>query len=165
MEKLVIDEEKDKINLEDVLKNILTNNVNISNEQYTKLLDAVAENYDKNNDVKEGETKPTLEERRERIKANYYGSSINFLFQILDTVNNFYRNYAPLIEAIAEKVGVEFEKVETAEEKAMKEAEKFLREGALKRKAERELLEKQNLNREARRKLQKKTGEKIKFEQ
>ena len=164
MEKLRInEEEKQTMKLNDVLGAILSNNVNISNEEYEKLLGEVAKNYDKNHDEKG--TMPTLEERRERIKTNFYGSSVNFLYQILNTVNDFYRNYAPLIEAIAEKVGVEFEKVETAEEKAMKAAEEYLRESAKKKQAERELIEKQNLNRQARRKIKKETGENIKFNQ
>lgn len=155
--------EEEKINYEDVLKTIMTSNVNLTNEEYEKLLDSVSENYDKNNDTKG--TKPSLEERRERIRANYYGSSVNILFNIMTTLNNYVRNYSLLIEAIAEKVGVEFEKVQSEEDKAMEAARKYFEEGTLKRKAERELLEKQNLNREARRKLQKQTGEKIKFEQ
>lgn len=164
MEKLRInEEEKQTMKLNDVLGMILSNNVNISNEDYEKVLNEVAENYDKNHDEKG--TMPTLEERRERIKSNFYGSSVNFLYQILNTVNAFYRNYAPLIEAIAEKVGVEFEKVETAEDKAMKAAEEYLRESAKKKQAERELIEKQNLNRQARRKIKKETGENIKFNQ
>lgn len=164
MEKLRInEEEKQTMKLNDVLGTILSNNVNISNEEYEKLLNEVAKNYDKNHDEKG--TMPTLEERRERIKTNFYGSSVNFLYQILNTVNDFYRNYAPLIEAIAEKVGVEFEKVETTEEKAMKAAEEYLRESAKKKQAEREFIEKQNLNRQARRKIKKETGENIKFNQ
>lgn len=164
MEKLRInEEEKQTMKLNDVLGAILSNNVNISNEEYEKMLSEVAKNYDKNHDEKG--TMPTLEERRERIKTNFYGSSVNFLYQILNTVNDFYRNYAPLIEAIAEKVGVEFEKVETTEEKAMKAAEEYLRESAKKKQAERELIEKQNLNRQARRKIKKETGENIKFNQ
>ena len=155
-------EEDEKVSLNDVLQSIMTSNVNLSNEDYEKLLDSVSQNYDKINETKG--TKPTLEERRERIRANYFGTNINFLYQILNTVNGFVRNYAPLIEAIAEKVGVDFEKVETVEDKAMKAAAKFLEEGALKRKAEREQIEKQNLNREARRKIKKETGEVIKFQ-
>lgn len=155
--------EEEKINYEDVLKTIMTSNVNLTNEEYEKLIDSVSENYDKNNDTKG--TKPSLEERRERIRANYYGSSVNILFNIMNTLNNYVRNYSLLIEAIAEKVGVEFEKVQSEEDKAMEAARKYLEEGALKRKAERQLIEKQNLNRESRRKLQKQSGEKIKFEQ
>lgn len=155
------------IKLDDLLKNIMTSNVNISNEDYEKMLNEVADNYDKNQkengeEIKTG-TPPTLEERRERIKANYYGSAINMLFGILSSVNEFHRTYAPLLEAIAEKVGVEFEKIETEEDKAMKAAAEYLRAGAEKRKAEKELIDKQNLNREQRRKIQKETGEIIKF--
>lgn len=153
--------ENDKIDYEEILKTILTSNVELSNEAYKKLIDNVAENYDKNNDEKG--TRPSLKERRERIKANYYGTSIQILVNILNTVNNFVRNYSLLIEAIADKVGVEFEKVQSEEDKAMEAARKYLEEGALKRKAERELAEKQALNREMRRALKKETGEDIKF--
>lgn len=153
--------ENDKIDYEEILKTILTSNVELSNEAYKKLIENIAENYDKNNDEKG--TRPSLKERRERIKSNYYGTSIQILVNILNTVNNFVRNYSILIEAIAEKVGVEFEKVQSEEDKAMEAARKYLEEGALKRKAERELAEKQALNREMRRALKKETGEDIKF--
>ena len=154
--------ETDTVNYEEILKTILTSNVELSNEAYKKLIDSVAENYDKNND-EEG-TKPSLKERRERIKANYYGTSIQILVNILNTVNNFAKNYSLLIEAIAEKVGVEFEKVKSEEEKAMEAARKYLEEGVLKRRAERELAEKKALNREMRRALKKETGEDIKLD-
>ena len=159
-------QEEKKVSLNEVLGSILSNNVNISNEEYEKLLNSVAENYDRNNNKEVGKdyTPPTLDERRERIKANYYGSSINFLYQILNTVNDFYRNYAPLIVAIAEKVGVNFEKVETEEDKAIRAAAEYLRASAEKKKAEKALLDKQNMNREQRRKANKETGEVIKFE-
>lgn len=161
MEKIEIKEDE-SIKYDEVLKTIFTKDTNMSVEDYEKMLDAVSKNYDELNDTKG--TKPSLEERRERIKANYYGTSINFLFQILNTVNQFARNYSLLIEEIARKVGVDFEKIETEEDKAMKAAAKYLEEGALKRKAERENLEKQNLNREQRRKVKKETGEVIKFQ-
>lgn len=148
------EEKNEKFELIDVLKAIMTTNVDLDNAEYKKLLEDVATNYDKLNE-EENKKRPTLRERRERIRANYYGTSINFLFQILHTVNDFYRNYAPLIEAIAEKVGVEFEKIESEEEKAMKAAAEYLRAGAEKRMAEAELAKKQALNREQRRKLEK----------
>lgn len=160
-EKIKIGEEKEKTTINDVLAMIMTDKVNISVEEYKRVIGEVARNYDQNNDTKG--TMPSLKERRERIKSNYYGASVNFLYQILATVNDFYKNYAPLIEAIAEKVGVEFEKVETAEEKAMRMAGEYLQESARKKKAERELIEKQTLNRQARRKIKKETGEKIEF--
>lgn len=155
--------ETDNVNYEEILKTILTSNVELSNEAYKKLIDSVAENYDKNNDEKG--TKPSLKERRERIKANYYGTSIQILVNILNTVNNFAKNYSLLIEEIARKVGVDFEKVESEEDKAMKAAAKYLEEGALKRKADRELAEKKALNREMQRAIKKETGEDIKFDE
>ena len=155
-------EEQKQVSLEDVLKTIMTSNVDLSNEEYKKLLDDVSKNYDDINNEKG--TKPSLKERRERIRANYYGTNINFLYQILTTLNNFVSNYSLLIEAIAEKVGVEFEKVQSEEDKAMEAVRKYLEEGALKRKAERELAEKKALNREMRRAIKKETGENIKLD-
>ena len=155
-------EEQKQVSLEDVLKTIMTSNVDLSNEKYKKLLEDVAQNYDAINEEKG--TKPSLKERRERIRANYYGTSINFLYQILTTLNNFVGSYSLLIEAITEKVGVKFEKVQSEEDKAMEAARKYLEEGALKRKAERELAEKKALNREMRRAIKKETGEDIKFD-
>ena len=157
-----INDDEKQVSLEDVLKTIMTSNFDLSNEEYKKLLDDVSKNYDDINDEKG--TKPSLKERRERIRANYYGTSINFLYQILTTLNHFVSNYSLLIEAIAEKVGVEFEKVQSEEDKAMEAARKYLEEGALKRKAERELAEKKALNREMRRAIKKETGEDIKFD-
>lgn len=143
-----------KVNLNDVLTNIMTHNVNISNEEYERMLKAVGVNYDKLNDTKPGETAPTLEERRARIEANYYGTAINFAFATLNTLNDFIANYAPLIEAIAEKVGVDFEKEKSAEEKAMEAAAAYLNAKAQERLASREKAVKNASN----------SGEVIKFD-
>ncbi len=124
------------IKLEDLLGAILTNNVNISDRKYAMMLNEVARTYDKNNDVKQSH-KPTLQERRERVKSNFYGSVVNLLFQILSTVNSL-AEALPVIYAIAEKVGVEFETVETEEDKAMKAAAEFLKASAEKKRAEAE---------------------------
>lgn len=124
------------IKLEDLLGAILTNNVNISDKKYAMMLNEVARTYDKNNDVKQSH-KPTLQERRERVKSNFYGSVVNLLFQILSTVNSL-AEALPVIYAIAEKVGVEFETVETEEDKAMKAAAEFLKASAEKKRAEAE---------------------------
>ena len=137
-----MEEKNERLKLEDLLGAIMTRDVNKSKEEYEKLLDDVSKNYDKNNDIKEG-TKISLEERRERIKSNYYGTSMNLQLAILNLVNEFTSQYSKLIEAIAEKVGVEFEHIQTEEDKA--------------------LIDKQNLNREQRRKIQKTTGEVIQF--
>ncbi len=122
------------IKLEDLLGAILTNNVNISDKKYAMMLNKVAKTYDKNNDIKQSE-KPSLQERRERVKSNFYGSVVNLLFQILSTVNSL-AEALPIIYATAEKVGVEFETVETEEEKAMKAAAEFLQASAEKKRAE-----------------------------
>lgn len=156
------EKQNETIKLLDVLKSIMSSNVNLSNEDYEKMINEVAHNYDANNRG-EGKTAPTLDERRERIKSNYYGTCVNMLFNIMTGLDNFRSQYEPLIEAIAEKVGVEFEKVETAEEKAQKAAAEYLRESARAKRAEAELAEKQNLNRQQRRSIEKKTGEVIKF--
>lgn len=124
------------IKLEDLLGAILTNNVNISDKKYAMMLNKVARTYDKNNDIKQSE-KPSLQERRERVKSNFYGSVVNLLFQILSTVNSL-AEVLPIIYATAEKVGVEFETVETEEEKAMKAAAEFLQASAEKKRAEAE---------------------------
>lgn len=152
----------ERLKLEDLLGAIMTRDVNKSKEEYEKLLDDVSKNYDKNNDIKEG-TKISLEERRERIKSNYYGTSMNLQLAILNLVNEFTSQYSKLIEAIAEKVGVEFEHIQTEEDKAMEAAAEYLRASAEKKRAEKALIDKQNLNREQRRKIQKTTGEVIQF--
>lgn len=155
-------EKEERLKLEDLLGAIMTRDVNKSEEEYAKLIDAVSENYDKNNEIK-GESKVSLEERRERIRSNYYGTSMNMLLAILNLVNDFTSNYSKLIEAIAEKVGVDFEHVQTEEDKAMEAAAEYLRASAEKKRAEKALIDKQNLNREQRRKIQKTTGEVIQF--
>lgn len=132
-----------KIDLNEVLASILTKNVNMSDEEYKQMLDEVSSNYESNQKNKDENYKaPTLEERRERVRMNFYGSITNFLFQILNTINEFYSNYAPMIEAIADKVGVEWEDMQTEEDKAMEAAAEYLRAGAEKRKAEIEALKK-----------------------
>lgn len=155
-------EKEERLKLEDLLGAIMTRDVNKSEEEYAKLIDAVAENYDKNNEIK-GESKVSLEERRERIRSNYYGTSMNMLLAILNLVNDFTSNYSRLIEAIAEKVGVDFEHVQTEEDKAMEAAAEYLRASAEKKRAEKALIDKQNLNRAQRRAVRKQTGEIIQF--
>lgn len=125
-EEIKIEKNKNEIKLNDLLVNILTHNVNKSDEEYTAMLNEVAATYAKEND-KPGEQLPSLDERRARVTSNYYGSSINILLSILNIVNDFYSNYAPIIEAIAEKVGVEFEDVLTEEDKAMREVATYFK--------------------------------------
>lgn len=157
------DNEKERLKLTELLGAIMTRDVNKSEEEYEKLLDEVASNYDSNNDIKDGK-KVSLEERRERIRSNYYGTTTNLLLAILNLLNDFTSQYSKLIEAIAEKVGVEFEHVQTEEDKAMEAAAEYLRASAEKKRAEKALIDKQNLNRTQRRAVKKATGEVIKFE-
>lgn len=153
--------ENKKPTIEELIGNIMSHNVNLSEEEYNNILMETAKTYDENN--KEQTSEVSLEEKRKRIELNYYGSSINLQLQLVNMLNDYFRNYVPLIEAIAEKVGVEFEKIETEEDKAMKAAAEYLRTGTAKRKAELDLINKQNLNREQRRKIKKETGEEIDF--
>lgn len=90
------------------------------------MLTAVGANYDNLHGLKAGEHAPTLDERRKRIETNYYGTSINFLYSIYTALGEFINQYAPLIEAIATKVGVDFEKAESTDEKAMRAAAEYL---------------------------------------
>lgn len=123
-------ETEKKYDYQDVLATIMTHNVNISNEEYERMLTAVGANYDNLHSLKQGEHAPTLDERRKRIEMNYYGTSINFLYSIYTALGEFINQYTPLIEAIASKVGVDFEKVETPEEQAMKAAANYLNASA-----------------------------------
>lgn len=134
-EEIKIEKNKNEIKLNDLLVNILTHNVNKSDEEYTAMLNEVAATYAKEND-KPGEQLPSLDERRARVTSNYYGSSINILLSILNIVNDFYSNYAPIIEATAEKVGVEFEDVLTEEDKAMREVATYFKAKNAKQKGE-----------------------------
>lgn len=155
--------ENERLKLEELLGSIMTKDVNKSEEDYQKLLEDVSRNYATQTELEEGK-KISLEERRERIRSNYYGTTTNLLLAILNMVNDFTSQYSKLIEAIAEKVGVEFEHVQTEEDKAMEAAAEYLRASAEKKRAEKALIDKQNLNREQRRAVQKATGEVIKFE-
>lgn len=116
-------EPEKEITLDDVLGAILTNNVNLTTKEYKEVLDRVTKTYDANNETKS--KRVTLEEKRERIASNFYGSTINFLFQILNVVGDLYDKWTPLILAIAEKVGVDFEDAKTSEEKAMDAVAEF----------------------------------------
>lgn len=154
--------ENERLKLEELLGAIMTKDVNKSDEEYQKLLEDVSKNYATQNELEEGK-KVNIEERRERIRSNYYGTTTNLLLAILNLVNDFTSQYSKLIEAIAEKVGVDFEHVQTEEDRAMEAAAEYLRASAEKKRAEKALIDKQNLNREQRRKIQKKTGEVIQF--
>lgn len=132
--------EENKVKLSDILGKIMTDKVEISEEDYKAMLKAVAGNYDKVN--KTSGKLPSLSERRKRIQANYYGQSINMLYQVLNLQTSFIEQVIPVIEAIADKVGVEFEQVKTADEKAMEAAAEYLKAGAEKRRLEIAELEK-----------------------
>lgn len=121
---------KQKANyLAEVLGSILTSGVNEDQETYEKKLDAIAVNYDKVNG-KKGK-KPTVEERRKRVQQNFYGTTINFLYQILSMVtdNNIRLQKNELVlNEIAKKLGIDTEEIKTADEKAMEMVEKYYRE-------------------------------------
>lgn len=120
-----------KVTAQEVIGKILTDKVEISEEEYKAMIKAVAGNYDATNKTK-GKM-PSLRERRKRIQMNYYGQNINMLFQILSTQTALIEQFNQLslmVEAIAEKVGVEFEKLETEEEKAMKAVQDYMIAGA-----------------------------------
>lgn len=125
-----------EIKLTSILGKIMTDKVELSEEDYKAMLKAVAVNYNTVNKTK-GKL-PSLSERRKRIQSNYYGQTINMLYQILSLQTSFIEQVIPVIEAIADKVGVEF--VKTADEKAMEAAADYLKAGAEKRKAEAEAL-------------------------
>lgn len=112
-----------------VLGAVLTKDVNTPDEEYEKMLDAVAQNYDKLNN-KKGK-KPSVEERRARIQQNFYGTTINFLCQILAVVNDLYlkeeKNRLVLNE-IAKKHNIPVDEIKTADEKAMEAVAKFYEE-------------------------------------
>ena len=121
--------------LKNLLGAIMTSNVNISDEEYKQMLDSVALNYDKVNGKKKRADLPTIEERRERVRQNYYGNTINFLYQIFSVVNDLYlkaeKNRLVLNE-IAKKLGIEVDEIKTADEKAMEAVEKYYAERAKK---------------------------------
>lgn len=120
-----------------VLGSILTKDVNTPDEEYEKMLDAVAQNYDKLNKSKG--KKPSVEERRARIQQNFYGTTINFLYQILSIANDAFlqtNKNALIIAEIAKKLDIPVEEIKTPEEKAMEQVEKFYAERAKKLKEE-----------------------------
>ena len=76
-QKKVVDEEKqEELTLAKLVGSVLTKNVELTKEEYNEMLKKIG--------------LPTLEEekttgaeRLERIKANYYGTVINMLFQVI----------------------------------------------------------------------------------
>lgn len=112
-----------ELTLQELLGSILTSNVNMSEKDYKKMLKQVTKTYDANNNEKG--KRVSLEEKRQRIASNFYGSTINMLFQILNVVSDLYNNWTPIIQAVAEKVGVDFENAKSAEEKAMEAVAEF----------------------------------------
>ena len=127
-------EKEGEIKLDDLLGSILTSNVNLSTKDYNDMLKRVTATYDANN--KEKSSKVTLEEKRQRIASNFYGSTINLLFQILNVVGDLYDRWTPMLEAIAQKVGVDFEDTKTSEEKAMDAVAEYLKAKTKERKGE-----------------------------
>lgn len=127
-----MNKENKEVTILDVIGKVMTHNVEITEEDYKAMLKQIAGNYDLIN--KEEKTKmPSLRERRKRIQSNYYGQSINMLFQVISTQTALieqFNSLSLLVEAIADKVGVEFEKLETEEEKAMRAANEYLSAGA-----------------------------------
>ena len=66
--------------------------------------------------------KPSLRERRARVQANYYGQSVNMLYQVIsmqvDLIEQF-NALSFLVETVAEKVGIDLNKTKTAEQTAL----------------------------------------------
>lgn len=126
------------IKVEELFKKIMTDKLELDTKEYKELLKSVSKNYSANN-KKENYKEPTLSEKRKRIQQNFYGTVINMLFQVVNTQANIieqFNNMSLVVEAIADKVGVEFEKIETEEEKTMRAARDYLMAGAELRKKE-----------------------------
>lgn len=133
---------------EDIFKAILTQNVNLTKEEYDAMLDGVAGNYEKNAKEKNPNyKKPSLRERRARVQANYYGQSVNMLYQVIsmqvDLIEQF-NALSFLVETVAEKVGIDLNKTKTAEQTALEAIADSAMASARVKVAEAEKLEKEN---------------------
>lgn len=127
---------------EDVENAINTHNVDLSREEYKKAFEPAKVNADNQDQMREEMEKQTAkltgkeyvapekqeeavteELRHKRIMSNFCGTMINMLLPTFQMVNEI----TPIIYAIADKLGIDFEKVETAEDKAFNAAAEVLK--------------------------------------
>lgn len=109
-----------ELNAEKVLEEIKTRNVDLTEEEYKEVTKSAFENanVDKKNKKQISESL-----KHKRIASNFMGTVINMLlptYQMLIEI-------VPIIYAIAEKTGVEFEKIESEEEKAYKAVAEYFK--------------------------------------
>ena len=105
---IVISEKQDVENLKKVLGKVFTENLDLTAGEYKKLKAKISNGVDENGKA----TKLSSEERRERIKENYYGTCINLLVNILGLEADIMEqelNNNKLLEKIAKKLDIEEE--------------------------------------------------------
>lgn len=102
----VIEQKKDIDNLKKVLGKIFTENIDLTGAEYKKLKEKVSIDCDENGKP----VKMSSEERRERIKENYFGTSINLQANILGLLADMYAiqlSDHELLCKIADKLQIE----------------------------------------------------------
>ena len=116
-------EQSEELTLRKIVGSIMTNNVGLSTEEYEAMLKKIGVNLP-------GEDKATDKERLERIKGNFYGTTINMLFTILRQYNALAEEvevWRALLGACCEKLGVDVSKVKTSTDKMNEAVENYVK--------------------------------------
>ena len=116
-------EQKQEKDLRAIIGDIMTRNVNLSVEEYNKML---AEAGLKPVDVEKVD-EPT---RLTRIRANYYGTSINMHFAILQSISVLteeIEKQRAILTRLCEKMGINVEDIKTSTDLVNEATEKFLK--------------------------------------
>lgn len=104
------EQQNEELTLRKIVGSIMTNNVGLSTEEYEAMLKKIGVNIP-------GEDKATDKERLERIKGNFYGTTINMLFTILRQYNALAEEvevWRALLGACCEKLGIDVSKIKTS---------------------------------------------------
>ena len=116
-------EQNNEQSLLKVIGNILTSNVNLTTEEYNKIL---AEAGLKPADVE----KVNEQDRLTRIKANYYGTSINMLFSILQSISVLTEEisvYRAIAQRVCKKLDIRIEDIKTSQDRVNEATERYLK--------------------------------------
>ena len=116
----------EQVDLIQVIGNIMTRNVNLSKEEYSEILKQTgieAKDLDKVNET----------ERLARIRANYYGTSINILFTLLQRLSILeeeIESQRAVLKEMCKKFGIETSHIKTSTERVNEAAERYLNKKA-----------------------------------
>lgn len=123
-------EQEEMVKMHQLVGTIMTKNVNLSKDEYNKMLEQIGLNF-------EGEDKATPEERLERIRANFYGTMLNLFFTTHSMINSLTAEvecWRALLKAICEHLGIDVDEIKTSTDRVNEVAEKLIREQLNKKK-------------------------------